>query len=68
MARANREKASRGCATMEPARPIIADVSTRRVSARRAHRRVRVNLYELEPESGEDERLSLHLDLDQIEE
>ena len=41
-----------------------------RVGGRRTkfvHRKLPLQLYELEPESGEDERLHVDLDLDQLE-
>ena len=56
------------CDSMEPPRPITARVSAGILRfQRRANRRLPLDLYELEPESGDDERLQVDLDLDQIE-
>jgi len=53
---------------MEAPRPITAhDGSVVERSTKAVRRKVQLKLFELEPESGEDEAVSLDLDLDQIE-
>lgn len=53
---------------MEPASPIRGSLAASTLrSAKPLHRKLPLELYELEPESGEDERISVDLGLDQLE-
>jgi len=55
---------------MEPANQVAARPRVHghvQSYTKRVHRKVTLDLYELEPESGEDERINLQLELDQIE-
>jgi len=53
---------------MEAPRPIIASVRSAAQRLKSARRKIRLELFELEPESGEDEAVPLDLGLDQLEE
>jgi hypothetical protein len=54
---------------MEPASPVRASVASSTLPpAKPLRRKLPLRLYELEPESGEDERISIDLGLDQLEE
>ena len=54
---------------MEPASPARASVASSTLPpAKPLRRKLSLVLYELEPESGEDERISIDLGLDQLEE
>jgi hypothetical protein len=53
---------------MEPAIPMTARLAASALRpSKPVHRKLPLELFELEPESGEDERLSIDLGLDQIE-
>ena len=54
---------------MEPARPVTARIGAGSKRARKlVKRRLFLELFELEPESGEDECIPIDLGLDQVEE
>ena len=55
------------CIVMEAPHPIIAPASAPQRRLRFARRKIRLELFELEPESGEDQPLPIDLGLDQVE-
>lgn len=50
-----------------PSRFLARPASPSKAQARLIYRRLPLDLYELEPESGEEENLDMDLDLDQLE-